>query len=73
MQQTYCDFCDFLGFTLDDDGHAWTLAAQRSFGEHWNVTLEGISVDSTVPLRNLLAIATTQREHQLQLALRYER
>jgi len=73
MQQTYCDFCDFLGFTLDDDGHAWTLAAQRSFGEHWNATLEGISVDSTVPLRNLLAIATTQREHQLQLALRYER
>jgi len=76
MQQTSCDFCSGpygTGFVFGDDGHAWTLAAQRSFGAHWNLTLEGLDVTSTVPMRNFLGIATAQRERQLQLALRYDR
>jgi hypothetical protein len=73
MRQTASNFYQLIGFYLSDDGHAWTVAAQRSLGEHWNAALEAIKVTSDTSMRNFLGAPTAARERQLQLALRYER
>ncbi len=73
MEQTASDFAQYIGgIYLNETGHAWTLAAQRSFDEHWNATLEAIEVRSDVDQRALLGEPNAATERQLQLALRYE-
>lgn len=72
MQQTVSSF-EYLPFLLADHGHVWTLACMREFGPRWTVTLEGIIVSSSVPLRVALGAPEYARENMLQLALRYER
>ena len=74
VQQTASDFAQYIGgIYLNERGHAWTLAAQRGFDEHWNATLEAIEVRSDVEQRALLGQPNAATERQLQLALRYER
>jgi hypothetical protein len=74
VQQTASNFAQFIGgIYFNERGHAWTLAVQRSCGQHWNVALEGLQVDSDVEQRALLGQPDVARERQLQLALRYER
>jgi len=72
-QQTASNFIQYIGFYLGDGGHAWTLACSRQFNEHWNATLEGVLVDSTVAQRVFTGDPLAVREHQLQLAVRYDR
>jgi len=71
MQQTVSSF-EYLPFLLADDGHAWTLAAMRELGPHWNLALEGIIVTSNVPLRAALGSPEYARENMLQLSVRYD-
>ena len=74
VDQTNSDFAEYIGgIYFNERGHAWTFAVQRSCGPHWNVTLEGLQVDSNVEQRALLGQPDVARERQLQLALRYER
>ena len=74
VEQTASNFAQYIGgIYLNERGHAWTLAAQRSFGEHWNATLEALEVRSDVEQRSLLGEPNAATERQVQLALRYER
>jgi hypothetical protein len=73
-QQTASNFAQYIGgLYLGDDGHAWTLACSRQFNEHWNATLEGVLADSTVAQRVFTGDPLAVREHQWQLAIRYDR
>ncbi len=56
-----------------DQGHAWTLACNRQFNEHWSLALEDIEVRSKVAQRTLIGEPQQANERQWQLALRYER
>jgi hypothetical protein len=71
--QTDSNFIQYIGFYLGDDGHAWTLACSRQFNEHWNATFEGVLADSTVAQRVFTGDPLAVREHQWQLAVRYDR
>lgn len=71
MQETHSSF-EYIPILLADHGHAWTVACIREFNRHWNLTLEGIRSESTVPLRSLIAQPPYAREQLLQLALRYD-
>jgi hypothetical protein len=73
VEQTSSTFVQALGFYLSDDGHAWTLAVDRTLGEHWDATLEFIQADSDVALRTQLGQPRIARERQWQFALRYQR
>jgi hypothetical protein len=55
----------------NQDGHAWTLAYTRDFGEHWQFVSEFLRVASLFPPRTLLGESAAQVESQLQLAFRY--
>jgi hypothetical protein len=69
MQQTSSSY-DFMA---DDDGHAWTASLDRALGQHWHATVEYVRVDSSNELREYLGQEVNQREHQWQLALRWDR
>jgi len=78
-QQTASNFLANVDNTYyGDRGHAWTLGAERRFGEHWSATLEGLEVHSWVAQRGIaseyggLGIPRNQRERQWQLALHYQ-
>ena len=71
-QQTSSNFLQYVGGTyFGDHGHAWTLACDRQFNEHWSAALEAISVYSEVAQRVLIGESPTITEHQWQLAVRY--
>jgi hypothetical protein len=55
----------------DDDGHAWTLAYLRDFGEHWQVGAEWLRIHSTFGEREELGLPETVDETQTQLVVRY--
>ncbi|HEX9138333.1 MAG TPA: hypothetical protein VF848_00975 [Steroidobacteraceae bacterium] len=55
-----------------DDGHAWTLAYQHQFDQHWNAVLEEVLVVSNNNSRFYIGLPSYARESQLQLAIRYE-
>ncbi len=55
-----------------DDGHAWTLAYQHQFDQHWNAVLEEVLVVSDNNSRPYIGLPSYARESQLQLAVRYE-
>ena len=55
-----------------DDGHAWTLAYQHQFDQHWNAVLEEVLVVSDNNSRFYIGLPSYARESQLQLAIRYE-
>lgn len=78
-QQTASNFLDFVGGKYyGDRGHAWTVAAERRFGEHWSAIVEGLYVQSWVAQRTIqseyggLEIPANASERQWQLALRYQ-
>lgn len=70
-QQTASNFYQFVGIYFGDRGHAWTLACERQFNEHWSAALEGIEVSSSVAQRVLIGEPPQASERQWQLALRY--
>jgi hypothetical protein len=71
-QQTSSNFAQYVqGIYFGDRGHAWTLAADRQFNEHWSAALEAIEVHSWVAQRLLLGEAASANERQWQLAVRY--
>jgi hypothetical protein len=70
-RQTASNFFQFVGIYFGDRGHAWTLACERRFNEHWSAALEGIEVSSSVAQRVLIGEPPQASERQWQLALRY--
>lgn len=54
-----------------DSGHAWTVAAGRTFGVHWSAMLEGLWVDSRFPSRAGIGAQVAARESSVTLSLRY--
>ena len=73
-QQTASNFLQYVnGIYFGDRGHAWTLACNRQFDQHWSASLEAIEAPSWVAQRALINEPTSATERQVQLALRYER
>jgi len=68
LNQTVATDADY-GF---DDGHAWTLAYEHHFDQHWNAVLEEVLVVSDNNSRFYIGLPSYARESQLQLAVRYE-
>jgi len=78
-QQTASNFLAYVDNEyFGDRGHAWTLAGERHFGEHWSAIVEGLFVQSWVAQRSLageyggLDIPANASERQWQLAVRYQ-
>jgi hypothetical protein len=53
------------------DGHAWTFAWTRDFGEHWQFVAEWLRVFSSFPPRAEIAEPVFQTQTEIQLAVRY--
>lgn len=67
MHQTQSD--DFFN---NDRGHAWTLAYQRQFTNHWSVVVEALQIDSSLAARVQIGEPVAAVERELQLAIRVQ-
>ena len=61
----------FYGPPSNGDGHAWTFAATRDLGEHWQFVAEWLRVFSSFARRATLDEPVFQTQTQIQLAARY--
>jgi hypothetical protein len=55
----------------NQDGHAWTFAWSREFGDHWQLATEWLRAASQFPPRAAVGEAVAQVQTQLQLSVRY--
>jgi hypothetical protein len=55
----------------NQDGHAWTFAWTRDFGDHWEFVAEWLHVFSSYPPRAELLEPVFQAQTEIQLAVRY--
>jgi hypothetical protein len=69
--QTHMDSPPFLS-GYGQRGHAWTLTYQRDLGRFFEVLLEAMQVDSTLPDRTDLGLAPGAVERIVQLAVRWD-
>src|SRR5262249_8620656 len=62
----------FFGPPVNQTGHSWTFSGGHDLGEHLQLLVEWLRVNSTFPPRSALGIPITDAESQLQLAVRYK-
>jgi hypothetical protein len=62
----------FFGAPSNQNGHGWTFAWTREFGEHWKLLAEWLHVASIFPPREGIGLPPAQTQSQLQLAARYQ-